>query len=75
MRKLSTREMRHELPHLEDVLSAEGEVVITRHGRPIARVLPMPATGAMPSHADLRARMAPTARESADLIRDDREAR
>jgi prevent-host-death family protein len=42
MRSLSVREMRAALPRLEQLLAEEGEVVITRNGRPVARVLPTP---------------------------------
>ena len=40
MRSISVREMRAALPRLEQLLAEEGEVVITRNGRPVARVLP-----------------------------------
>ena len=75
MRQISTRDMRKELPHLEDVLSDEGEIVITRRGKPIARVLPVPAVGKRPSHATLRARMPHSKRASTDYIREDRDER
>ena len=40
MRSLSIREIRSEIPRLEQILANEGELVITRRGRPIARLLP-----------------------------------
>lgn len=39
MKKLSIREVRKELAQLDELVSREGEVVVTRCGRPIARVL------------------------------------
>ncbi len=75
MRKLSTRQMRAELPRLEELLAAEGEVVLTRRGKPIARLRPIAEGGARPSHARLRRRMAPLARGSEVLVREDRDGR
>ena len=41
MKNLNIREIRHELAHLDELLAREGEVILTRHGKPIARVLPI----------------------------------
>jgi antitoxin (DNA-binding transcriptional repressor) of toxin-antitoxin stability system len=49
--------------------------VICRHGRPIARVLPMAQQRQPPDHADLRSRMAPLPTSSAALIRAERDER
>lgn len=57
MKKLSIREVRKELAQLDELVLREGEVVVTRRGRPIARVLPLRSKKRMPSHADLRASM------------------
>ena len=75
MKTLSVREMRAVLPHLDEVVAAAGEIVITRRGRPLARVLPARVRGAMPTHADLRASMPRLKRRSETLIRADRDAR
>jgi prevent-host-death family protein len=75
MKTLSVREMRAVLPHLDEVVAAAGEIVITRRGRPLARVLPARGRGAMPTHADLRASMPRLKRRSETLIRADRDAR
>jgi antitoxin (DNA-binding transcriptional repressor) of toxin-antitoxin stability system len=56
-------------------VAAEGELVICRHGRPIARVLPMAQHRQPPDHADLRRRMAPLPTSSAELIRAERDER
>lgn len=75
MRSISVREMRTALPRLEQILAKEGEVVITRHGKPVARVLPSVSEVGIPSRADLRSRMARVEVGSEVLIREDRDAR
>lgn len=75
MKHLSIRKIREDLPHLDKVLFEEGEVIITRHGKPIARVLPINSPRKMPSHANLRATMPSLDSASADYIREDRDAR
>ena len=57
MKSLSIREVRKELAQLDDLVSREGEVVVTRRGQPIARLLPLRSKQRMPSHADLRMSM------------------
>ena len=74
MRRLSIRETRAALGSIESLLRTEGEIVITRHGRPVARVLPVRRRD-LPQHADLRARMEPLRRPSAELIREERDER
>lgn len=75
MRKISTREMREALPHLEELLAREGELVITRRGEPVARVMPVSEARVRPSHARLRAGMARAERGSEEYVRRDRNAR
>ena len=41
MRAVSVREMRALLPGLEDELAKSGELIVTRRGRPIARLTPV----------------------------------
>lgn len=36
------RKIRHNIGQLDQLLAEEGELVITRLGQPIARILPMP---------------------------------
>lgn len=74
MKTLSIREMRQVLGRLDQLLEEEREIIISRRGRSIARVLPIHPVRAMPSHADLRSEM-PELTDSAALIREDREAR
>lgn len=75
MKTISTREMRAILSQLDEVLTREGELVITRRGRPIARLLPPASVRAMPTHADLRARMPRSPVPSEELVRQDRDER
>jgi len=57
MKTLSIREIRRELAHLDELVESEGEVVVTRRGQRIARLLPLRSKRQMPSHAELRASM------------------
>lgn len=75
MKKLTIREARQSLTHLDRILETEAEVVITRRGRVIARVHPAEPNRAMPSHVDLRAKMPRVRISSADLLREERDAR
>lgn len=73
MREMSVRELRDSLSSIEEILGREREVILTRHGRPLAKLVTVnPGRGA-PSHADLRAQTALLAGPSEDLIRADRE--
>jgi antitoxin (DNA-binding transcriptional repressor) of toxin-antitoxin stability system len=75
MRKLSVREIRASLPQLEQILELEGELVITRNGEPIARLLPAVRKDGIPSHAELRSRMPRLRVGSEVLIRQERDER
>jgi antitoxin (DNA-binding transcriptional repressor) of toxin-antitoxin stability system len=67
--------MRTALPRLEQLLEEEGEILITRNGKPVARVLPTVREGGIPSRAALRRRMPRLKVGSEVLIREDRNAR
>jgi antitoxin (DNA-binding transcriptional repressor) of toxin-antitoxin stability system len=75
MRELSIREMRAELGRLGKLLETERELVITRHGQPIAKVLPLGPRRSRPSHADLRASMPRLETGSEVAVRADRDER
>lgn len=75
MRTMSIREMRAQLGRLGEVLESDGEVVVTRHGRPIARLIPFDKPRRRPCHDELRAAMPRLARSSEELVRADRDAR
>jgi prevent-host-death family protein len=55
MREMSLREFRQVMGVIDEVLAAHGELTITRHGRPIAKVVPLPGERPVPSRAALRA--------------------
>jgi antitoxin (DNA-binding transcriptional repressor) of toxin-antitoxin stability system len=74
MTKMTVRQVRSALPHIEEVVANEGEIVITRRGRAVARMLPVQGIPRLPSLAGLRART-PLLTSSALLIREDRDAR
>ena len=57
MKKLTIREARQSLSHRDQLLAAEGEVMITRRGESIARLTQMGKKRPIPSHRDLRRRM------------------
>jgi antitoxin (DNA-binding transcriptional repressor) of toxin-antitoxin stability system len=75
MRELSIREMRTELGRLSQLLESEEELVITKHGHPIARILPLGSRRKRPSHADLREKMPCLATGSEVYVRADRDER
>ena len=75
MKSLSIREMRSALTRLDKLLARQGEVIITRRGRPLARVLPMPSGRTLPSNRDLRDSMPFQKVPSEVYIREDRDAR
>jgi antitoxin (DNA-binding transcriptional repressor) of toxin-antitoxin stability system len=75
MKKLSVREARQSLARLEHLLAEEENVVITRRGKAIARLVRVGSPRPIPSHGDLRARMRRIRQSSAELIRADRDGR
>jgi antitoxin (DNA-binding transcriptional repressor) of toxin-antitoxin stability system len=75
MKKLSVRETRQSLTHLERLLAEEEDLIITRRGKAIARLVRIGSPRPIPSHGDLRASMRRIRRSSAELIRADRDGR
>ncbi len=75
MKRMTIREARRSLTHLERILADEGEVSITRRGTEIARLLPLSKNAPIPSHRDLRKKTARMKRGSEKLVRQDRDAR
>lgn len=73
MRSLSVRELRDALSSISQMVESEGEVVLTRHGRPLVKLVPLHPPRNAPSHADLRAGMPRMTVSSEELVRDDRE--
>ena len=75
MKSLSIREVRREIPRLEEILAKEGELVITRRDRPIERLLPARMEPKLRSHAKLRSRMKRLTEGSEALVRQDGDER
>jgi prevent-host-death family protein len=73
VRRISIREIRSALSHVEELLENEGEVIITRHGKPVARVLPVDRPRPIPSRRDLRQSMQPLPVQSEELVRRERD--
>lgn len=73
MRNLSIREIRAALPTLAELVEREGELIITRRGRPIARIVPVGRPRTMPSRVDLRSMTEPLDVPSEILLREERD--
>ncbi len=54
MQTLSIREMRNQLGKLDKLLGQEQEILVTRHSRPVARILPVKRKKKRPYHKSLR---------------------
>jgi antitoxin (DNA-binding transcriptional repressor) of toxin-antitoxin stability system len=75
MKEISVREARQLIGKLDTLLEIEGEVKITKRGKPIARISSLKKVRIMPSHKNLRESMRVMDRESVELIRNDRDDR
>ncbi len=73
MREMSVRELRDSLSSIGEIVEREGEVLLTRHGRPLVRLVALNPSRSAPSHANLRAGMPYMTAPSEDLVRVDRE--
>jgi prevent-host-death family protein len=67
--------MRSALARLDELVAEAGELVVTRRGRPLARILPAGSRRKIPSRAALRVSMPKLTVPSEVLIRQDREQR
>jgi antitoxin (DNA-binding transcriptional repressor) of toxin-antitoxin stability system len=75
MKELNVREMRASIGRLDALVDASGELIVTRGGKAIARILPIHRNRQRPDHADLRARMPPLSILSEVLVRGERDER
>ena len=75
MKKLNIRQARQAFSSLERILELEGEVMITRRGDPIAKVVQVGRKRPIPSHRDLRDGMKRMQKGSQTLLRKDRDER
>lgn len=75
MNELSVREMRAAIGRLDKLVAESGELIITRHGRPIARILPITGGVTRPDHAELRKQTPLLETSSATPISQERDER
>jgi prevent-host-death family protein len=73
MNTMSIRELRASLSSIGEIVERDGDVVLTRNGRPLVKLVPLTASRSAPSHADLRAGMPFMGVSSEDLVRADRD--
>jgi prevent-host-death family protein len=75
MKHIGIKQARQELPGLIDRAEAGEEVIITRQGKPVAKLIAAPKTSkSLPSLAEFRAGLR-TGTPAAQLLRDERNAR
>lgn len=75
MKELNVREMRAVIGQLDKLVEEAGEIVVSRRGSPIVRILPIAGKRRRPDHADLRARTRRLSTSSAVLVRAERDER
>ena len=75
MKTLTIRKAREALGHMDLLVAEHGEIILTRHGKPIVRVVAMEPRRPMPSRRDLRSSLKPMERGSEELIREERDLR
>lgn len=75
MRTISVREIRGQLGELETLIDEAHEIIITRHNKPLARILPIKGKKTRPTHKALRESLPYQEVRSETLQRLDREER
>jgi prevent-host-death family protein len=76
MKHVGIKETRQQLPDLIDRVEAGEEIVITRQGRPVARLVPAPRPRKfLPSLAEFRKRMGRPGTPAERLLREERDDR
>ena len=76
MRTITIREAREGLSHPEQLFADDDEVIVTKHGEPVARILPIrPAKPKIRSLAAFRASQVPLDPPLSRTIAEDREDR
>ena len=73
--RISIREIRNQLGKLDTLITRERELIVTRHNKPLARILPITGEKQKPSHKDLRDRLPYQEISSEELTRKDRDER
>jgi prevent-host-death family protein len=75
MRHVGIKQARQELPDLIDRAEAGEEVVITRQGKPVAKLVAAPRTRKpLPSLAEFRDGIGRTGTPAVQLVREERDA-
>lgn len=75
MKTLTVREAREGLSHPEDMFAHTDEVLVVRHGEPVARILPPAPPRRVRSLAAFRTRQTVQSVPSEDIVAADREER
>jgi prevent-host-death family protein len=76
MKHIGIRQARQALPELVDRAEAGEEIVITRQGHPVAKLVAAPKTNrALPSLAQFRAALGSPGTPAVTLLREERNAR
>ncbi|OGV26215.1 MAG: prevent-host-death protein [Legionellales bacterium RIFCSPHIGHO2_12_FULL_37_14] len=75
MKTLNIRETRALIGQLDQMVEQSGEVIVTKYGNPILRILPIQEVIKRPFHKELRAKMPILRTPSGKLIREDRNER
>jgi antitoxin (DNA-binding transcriptional repressor) of toxin-antitoxin stability system len=63
------------MTRIDTLVAQAGEIVLTRRGHPVARILPLGGPRRLPSRAGLRQKMSRMSIPSEDLLRAERNAR
>ena len=79
MQKVNVREARQQISRLLDAVAQGEEIVIIRHGKPAARLVPMPevetARIRFPDRSALRAKIPPVKVSAVEVVRKMRDER
>jgi prevent-host-death family protein len=79
MQKVNVRETRQQINRLLDAVALGEEIVIMRHGKPAARLLPIPKDETVqicfPDRSALRAMVPPAKLSAVKLVREMRDER
>lgn len=75
MKTVTIREAREGLSHPEQLFADDDEVLVVRHGEPVARILPIKPRPIFRSLAEFRASQKPLSPPLSQTVIDDREDR
>ncbi len=75
MQTLSIREVRGALGRLDEILCITNEIIITKHGKAIARIIPIKGKHRRPTHEELHRLTKKLSTYSEKLLRDERDER